>query len=69
MLCDTAASSARMVPGDVITSVNGQPIGTPASLTSTAARYHPGTVVTVQWVSLDGVQHTTRMLLGPGPAR
>jgi S1-C subfamily serine protease len=69
VLCDTAASSARMVPGDVITSVNGQPITTPASLMNTTARYHPGTIVTVQWVSLDGVQHTTRMMLGHGPAR
>jgi S1-C subfamily serine protease len=69
VVCDTAASSAGMVPGDVITSVNGQPITTPGSLTSVTARYHPGTIVTVQWVSLNGVQHTTRMLLGQGPAR
>jgi S1-C subfamily serine protease len=69
VLCDTAASSAGMVPGDVITSVNGQPITTPASLMNTTARYHPGTVVTVQWVSLDGVQHTRQMRLGHGPAR
>jgi S1-C subfamily serine protease len=69
VLCDTAASSAGMVPGDVITSVNGQPITTPASLMNTTARYHPGTIVTVQWVSLDGVQHTTQMMLGHGPAR
>ena len=69
MLCDTAAPSAGMVPGDVITSVDGQPITTPDSLTSITAKYHPGDIVSVLWVSLDGVEHTTRMLLGDGPAR
>ena len=69
VLCDTAAASAGMVPGDVITSVDGQPITTPGSLTSMAAKHHPGDIVSVLWVSLDGVEHTTRMLLGQGPAR
>jgi S1-C subfamily serine protease len=69
VFCDTAAASAGMAPGDVITSVDGQPIATPDSLTAVTARYHPGTVVSVIWVSLDGLEHTTRMLLGPGPAR
>jgi len=69
VLCITAAMSAGMQPGDVITSVAGQPITTPGSLTGVTGKYHPGDVVTVIWVSLDGIQHTTRMQLGPGPAR
>ena len=69
VLCDTAAASAGMVPGDVITSVAGQPISTPDSLTTITARYHPNDIVSVIWVSLDGVEHTTRMMLGTGPAR
>jgi len=69
VLCDTAATSAGMVPGDVVTSVAGQAITTPDSLTALATKYHPGDIVTVTWVSLDGIQHTTRMMLGPGPAR
>ena len=69
VLCYTAATSAGMVPGDVITSVAGQPITTPDSLTGIAAKYHPDDIVSVTWVSLDGVEHTTRMMLGPGPAR
>ncbi len=69
VLCDTAAAAAGMVPGDVITSVGGQPVTTPGSLTSVTARYHPDTIVSVTWVSLDGIEHTTRMLMGPGPAR
>src|SRR6266700_3495930 len=69
VLCNTAATSAGMVPGDVITSVGGQPITTPQSLTSIAAKYHARDVVSVLWVSGNGVEHTTRMMLGEGPAR
>ena len=69
VLCNTAATSAGMVPGDVITSVAGQPITTPDSLTAITAKYHPDDIVSVTWVSLNGVEHTTRMMLGPGPAR
>ena len=69
VLCDTAATSAGMVPGDVITSVAGQPITTPDSLTGITANYHPNDIVSVIWVSLNGIEHTTRMMLGAGPAR
>jgi len=69
VICDTAAMSAGMVAGDVITSVAGQPITTPGSLTGVTAKYHPGAIVRVIWVSLDGVEHTTLMKLGAGPAR
>jgi S1-C subfamily serine protease len=69
VICDSAASAAGMVPGDVITAVNGQPITTPDSLTGTTAKYHPNEIVSVQWVSLNGIERTTRMQLGQGPAR
>jgi S1-C subfamily serine protease len=69
VLCETAADAAGMVPGDVITAVNGQPITTPGSLTSTTTKYHPNEIVKVQWVSQDGMEHVTRMQLGQGPAR
>jgi S1-C subfamily serine protease len=69
VLCDTAADAATMVPGDVITAVNGQVITTPGSLTTITTKYHPNDVVSVLWVSLDGAEHSTRMQLGQGPAR
>ncbi len=69
VLCDTAADAAGMVPGDVITAVNGQPITTPGSLTTTTTQYHPNEIVKVQWVSQDGMEHVRRMQLGQGPAR
>jgi S1-C subfamily serine protease len=69
VLCNSAAQSAGMVPGDVITSVSRQPITTPGSLTTITGTYHPGDVVSVLWVSRDGIEHTTKMQLGDGPAR
>ena len=69
VVCDSAAQSAGMVPGDVITSVNGQPVTTPGSLTTITGKYHPGDVVSVLWVSQNGIERTTKMRLGEGPAR
>jgi S1-C subfamily serine protease len=69
VVCDSAANAAGMVPGDVITSVDGQPVTTPGSLTTMAGKYHPGDVVSVLWVSRNGIEHTTKMRLGEGPAR
>ncbi len=69
VLCGSPAQSKGLAAGDVITSVDGQPITTPASLTATTARYHPGTTVSVGWRAANGSRHTTRIVLGDGPAR
>jgi S1-C subfamily serine protease len=69
VVCGTAAASGGLVPGDVITSVNGQAVTTPGSLTAITARYHPGHVVSVGWQGTDGARHTTQLRLGNGPAR
>jgi S1-C subfamily serine protease len=69
VVCASAAQSAGMVPGDVITSVNGQPVTTPGSLTIITGKYHPNEVVSVLWVNRNGIERTTKMLLGEGPAR
>ena len=67
VLCNSVAQAAGLVPGDVITSVSGQPVTTPGSLTTITGQSHPGDVVSVLWVSLNGVEHTTRMRLDAGP--
>ena len=69
VICDSAANVAGMVPGDVITSVNRQPVTTPGSLTAITGKYHPGDVVSVLWVDRNGIERTTKMRLGEGPAR
>jgi S1-C subfamily serine protease len=69
VLCGTAASADGLAPGDVITSVDGQAVTTPGSLTGITAKYHPGTVVSVGWAGVNGARHTTSVTLGSGPAR
>jgi S1-C subfamily serine protease len=69
VLCNSVAQDAGLVPGDVITSVSGQPVTTPASLSTITGNSHPGDVVSVLWVSLNGIEHTTKMKLDAGPAR
>jgi S1-C subfamily serine protease len=68
-LCGTAVAGDGLRPGDVIISVDGRAVTTPGSLTEIAARYHPGTVVSVTWEGVNGIRHTTSVKLGPGPAR
>jgi S1-C subfamily serine protease len=69
VLCGTAAQSRGLAAGDVITSVNGQAVTTPSSLTAITARYHPGDAVFVGWEDTHGSRHTARIVLGDGPAR
>jgi S1-C subfamily serine protease len=67
--CGTAVNDAGIVPGDVITSVNGQAVSTPDSLRSRTANYHPGSAVSIGWEDTSGGKHTTSITLGAGPAR
>ncbi len=69
VLCGSAAQSKGLQAGDVITSVNGQPVTTAGSLTAITARYHPGATVSVGWRATNGSRHTTSITLGAGPAR
>jgi S1-C subfamily serine protease len=69
ILCNTAADSQGLIPGDVITAVNGEAVTTPGSLTSITAKYRPGQVVSVSWESTSGARHTSSFTLGSGPAR
>jgi len=69
VVCGTAAEAGGLVPGDVIISVDHQPVTTPGSLTAITSRYHPGQIVSVRWQSTDGTHHTARLMLGEGPAR
>jgi len=69
VLCGTAAQSAGLAAGDVIISADGQAVTTPDSLTAITARYHPGGVVSVGWVAVNGSRHAARIVLGEGPPR
>ena len=68
VLCGTAAATAGLLAGDVITSIGGQAVTSPGSLTAIANRYRPGSKATLAWVSRDGSRHTAAVTLDAGPA-
>jgi S1-C subfamily serine protease len=68
VVCGGAAQST-LAPGDVITSVDGQRVTTASSLTTITSEYPPGTAVSVGWRAVNGSRHTSRIVLGTGPAR
>ena len=61
------AASAGMTGGAVITSVNGQAVGSPDDLTGILSRFHPGDTISVTWVSPSGQRTTSSMHLTAGP--
>jgi S1-C subfamily serine protease len=59
----TPASTAGLVSGDVITSVNGQKITSFSGLTDIMEGTHPGTKLSVVYVDSSGARHTTTVTL------
>lgn len=66
-ICGGPAAAAGMTGGSVITAVNGQPVGSPHSLGSILARFHPGEEVSITWVSPSGHRTTSGVRLTAGP--
>jgi S1-C subfamily serine protease len=64
----TPAAGAGLAYGDVITSLAGQAVTTPQSLSTIIAGYHPGASVQLQWVDAEGTSHTATVKLASGPA-
>ena len=69
VLCGTAAATAGLVSGDVITAVNGQAVTTPGSLTAMMSGFRPGTKVTLSWETAGGQRKRGTLTLGAAPAR
>jgi S1-C subfamily serine protease len=68
VLCGTAAATAGIFAGDVITSIGGRPVTSPGSLTAIVDRYHAGSKAPLTWVSPGGSLHTAVVTLNAGPA-
>lgn len=62
------AASAGLSDGDVIVSVDGQTIDSPAALTAALAPHHPGDKVSVGWSDGAGKSHSATVTLASGPA-
>ena len=63
------AAQAGLNPGDVITSVNGQAVTSPESLTDLLLGEAPGASVQVGYLDASGQQHSVTVTLGTGPAQ
>src|SRR6202035_1261999 len=66
VLCGTPADQAGVFTGDVITSVAGQQVSSPGSLTALLRRCHPGSVVPLTWTGPDGRPHAAVVTLAAG---
>jgi S1-C subfamily serine protease len=62
------AQSAGLSTCDVITSLGGQSVTTPQSLSTIIATHAASDSVTLGWVDPEGQQHTTTVKLASGPA-
>jgi len=66
-ICGSPAAAAGMTGGAVITAVNGQGVGSPDDLSGILARFHPGEVISVTWISPSGQRTTSSLHLAAGP--
>jgi S1-C subfamily serine protease len=66
-LCGTAADQAGIRAGDVIISVAGHPVTTPAGLDNLMLQFKAGASVPVTWVDTTGKTHIQSLVLGPRP--
>jgi S1-C subfamily serine protease len=63
------ADAAGLVPGDVITSVDGHEVASPTDLTDTVLAEKSGAHVSVSYLDQDGQTQTADVALGSGPPR
>jgi S1-C subfamily serine protease len=68
VLCGSAAATAGIAAGDVITSANGRPVSSPDALTAIVNDCRPGSMMAVTWMSTAGGMRTTVVILGAAPA-
>ena len=68
VLSGSPAEAAGIVPGDVVTSINGQVVDSPNTLTNLLTTFHPCDRVTVGVLTASGQQSVT-VTLAKGPAQ
>jgi S1-C subfamily serine protease len=62
------AAGAGLVPGDVITSLDGKSVASPEALTTLLQQFHPGDTVRLGWTDSSGGKHSASLKLATGPA-
>lgn len=68
VLCGTGAAIAGIAAGDVITAANGRRVASPRALSAIVGGGHPGSMISVTWVSTRGISRTSQVMLSPAPA-
>jgi S1-C subfamily serine protease len=68
VISGSPAQSAGLVAGDLITSVDGQHVGSALTLQGVLQRHHPGDSVQISWKTQSGQTHTATIQLTTGPA-
>ncbi len=66
-ICNSPAATAGLTAGSVVTSVNGQTVGSPQSLATIMSKLRPGDTVSVTWVTPDNQRKTANLSLTAGP--
>jgi len=61
------AATAGLVPGDVITAINGRTISSPTVISSIVLQLKPGAKVTITYSDQTGVSQSVPVTLGSGP--
>jgi S1-C subfamily serine protease len=65
---NSPADRLGLLPGDVITSLDGSSVADANALTALLGRYHPGDTITLGWIDATGQTQSARLVLGNGPA-
>lgn len=67
MIPDTPARAAGLLPGDVITAVDGIPVNAAADLSNIMDQRRPGDIVTLTWIDRAGNPRSAPIVLTKGP--
>jgi S1-C subfamily serine protease len=63
------AAAAGLTPGDLITSIGGRAISSPAGLTTILMTQKPGALIAATYLDQEGVTETANLALASGPPR
>jgi serine protease Do len=67
ILRDGPAAQVGLQPGDVITAIDGTPIGSANALTDVLDQRYPGNVIDLTWQDASGQVRDAKVTLGSGP--
>jgi len=62
-----AAQKVGLTRGDVITSLGGHVVDSPATLSQVVAQYRPGNTLPIGWTDASGLAHSGTITMGSGP--